>query len=237
MDGNFNIVMLGVSLLVIDVCRQLYCQFLCPYGVILRHLSRLSHWYVTITPQTCHQCQICEDACPFGAITLPVPETVTEADPSAHRRLLLLVLSMPVIIVFSVWIFSLAGTSFSRMDHTVRLAQRIALEDAAQVEGYTDASKAFRDSGQPTEELFQQAQAISHRYVQAGRLLGGFIGLVIVGKLIRLTWYRKRDDYEADRASCLACARCFSHCPQELKRRRTSQVVPTTTASGVVTES
>jgi ferredoxin len=48
-----------------------------------------------------------------------------------------------------------------------------------------------------------------------GWIVGGFVGLVIGLKLIGLSIRRKRTDYEADRASCLACGRCFKYCPRE----------------------
>jgi ferredoxin len=51
-------------------------------------------------------------------------------------------------------------------------------------------------------------------------LLGGFLGLVIGLKLIRLSVYRRRVDYEADPALCVACGRCFDYCPRERLRRK-----------------
>jgi ferredoxin len=39
-------------------------------------------------------------------------------------------------------------------------------------------------------------------------------------KLISLSVFRRRTDYEADRATCLACGRCFPYCPVEHERRK-----------------
>jgi ferredoxin len=50
-------------------------------------------------------------------------------------------------------------------------------------------------------------------------IFGGWIGLVIGVKLISLALRRQRTDYEPDRGACVACARCFEYCPNELVRR------------------
>ena len=100
----------------------------------------------------------------------------------------------------------------------VRLAQRIYLEQNGQAEGTTDASDAFRATGRPSTELYAEASAIRDRFTVGGALFGAFIGLVIGGKLLGLSVKRRRTDYEADPASCLACGRCYSYCPKEHER-------------------
>ena len=42
----------------------------------------------------------------------------------------------------------------------------------------------------------------------------GLIGLVIGLALIRLSVKRTRKQYEINHAACVACALCFSYCPQ-----------------------
>jgi NAD-dependent dihydropyrimidine dehydrogenase PreA subunit len=89
------------------------------------------------------------------------------------------------------------------------------MEDEGIVEGTTDASDAFRATGEDVKELYDEASEIIDRFVLGGWLLGGFIGLVVGLKLVGLSVRRQRTDYEADRASCLACGRCFEYCPRE----------------------
>ena len=216
LSGRLNVVILGVSLLTIGLfVGRPYCLFLCPYGVLLRLLSRLSMWRVTVAPDGCFQCRLCEDACPFGAITTPTPEVMPSPGNKDRTRLAALLLLAPVLIALGGWAVSLAGAPFSRVHFTVRLAERIVLEDAGQVVETTDASKAFRDTGQPKEALYAEAQRVRERFSMGGWLLGGFLGLMIGCKLIALSVFRRRTDYDADRAGCLACGRCFSYCPPE----------------------
>jgi NAD-dependent dihydropyrimidine dehydrogenase PreA subunit len=104
------------------------------------------------------------------------------------------------------------------MNPTVRLAERVYLEDTGKVQDTTDASEAFRATGKQTEELYREASNIRADFGIGGWFFGGFIGMVIGLTFISLSTWRQRTDYEADRASCLACGRCFKYCPKENER-------------------
>ena len=59
--------------------------------------------------------------------------------------------------------------------------------------------------------------------VLAGRgaraaILGGALGLFIGAKLLGFSFWTRRTDWEPDAGDCVACARCFRSCPQELIR-------------------
>ncbi|MHC4483100.1 MAG: 4Fe-4S binding protein, partial [Planctomycetota bacterium] len=72
-------------------------------------------------------------------------------------------------------------------------------------------------------DLYDEASAIIDRFAFGGWFFGGFVGLVVGLKLIGLSVRRQRTDYEADRASCIACGRCFEYCPREHLRLKESK--------------
>jgi ferredoxin len=170
---------------------------------------------VTITPDECVQCRLCEDSCPFGAVREPTTDWSPRDLESGKKRLALLLLLLPVLVFVGGWAGSSLKTVISRAHPTVRLAERIYLEETSAVEETTDASSAFRATGNEIKGLYEEASNIRARFELGGWILGGFVGIVIGLKLLGLSVSRRRTDYEADRASCLACGRCFSYCPRE----------------------
>ena len=221
LSGSFNMLILGACFLFIGMfIGRPYCRFICPYGVILRQLSRISKWKVTITPDDCIKCRLCEDSCPFGAIKIPTEDWPAHDYKKSKRRLVFLIILLPILVLSFGWIGSILQPVTSRVHATVRLADRIYLEETGQAEGTTDASDAFRATGKDIKELYAEALDIQARFVLGGWLSGGFVGLVITLKLIGLSLRRHRIDYEADRAGCLACGRCFEYCPKEHSKRK-----------------
>ena len=226
LTGNWNVLIIGAALLLIGLfIGRPYCRFLCPYGVLLRQMSRLSKWRVTITPDECIKCRLCEGACPFGAIREPTGDWPRGEYKIAKRRLALFLLLLPVLVAAGGWGGYALKERLARVHPKVRTAERVYLEETGRVEGTTNASKAFRATGRTSEELYQEATAIRGRFAFGGALLGGFLGLVVAGKLVALSVQRRRSDYEADRAGCFACGRCYQYCPKERERWNKSKEV------------
>ena len=216
LTGGLNILVLGGCFLLIGVfVGRPYCRFVCPYGVILRQLSRISKWRVSITPDECVHCKLCEDACPFGAIREPAVEWSAADYKKAKRRLALLIVLVPILMLAGGWLTSGIDHVTARMHERVRLAERIHAEEMGQVTDTTDASAAFRATGRPIQELYDEAENIRARFGVGGWIFGAFVGFVVGVKLIGLSVWRQRTDYEASRASCLACGRCYKYCPRE----------------------
>ena len=216
--ASFNMLLTGGVLLLIGVfIARPYCRFLCPYGVLLRWISLFSRWRVTITPAECIQCRLCELSCPYGAIVIPTPSDRPMNRRTGAKRLGLLLLLAPVIIGITAWTGMTAHEIVARLHPTVRLAERVAAEEQGRLTETTIDSDAFRAGKQPAAELYSEANAIRLRFKYGAAWFGAFMGLVICGKLIRLSVIRESADYEADRGSCLSCARCFAYCPVEDK--------------------
>lgn len=217
--AGFNMVILGASLLLLGtVVARPYCRFLCPYGVLLNWMSRLSRKHVNITPTECTNCRLCEESCPFGAIKKASDPVSREARSVQIRRVAVLVVLLPLIILGTGWVGSRLYGTLSRQHFTVFLAEKILSENEGKVVEESDETTAFRAAGKPTAELYAEAAAIQRRFKLGGWLLGAFMGLIVGIKLIGFSIRRRQPEYSVDTGHCLSCVRCFAYCPFEQAR-------------------
>jgi len=234
-SGAFAMVALGgVFLLLGTILGRPYCRFLCPYGALLSLCSRFSRHNVTLLPEDCVHCQLCDVACPYGAIREPTG-LLPAPDPKKLRlrQVGLGVLALLLVIVGG-WLGRQLAVPFSKMNATVALAEQVAAEATGRAHQMTDASKAFHDTGKPVEELYAQAQQIRGRFATGTMIWGAFAGLVLGLKLFSLSQFdRRRCSFEPDAAQCVACARCYTHCPNEqarIKREQRAKTIPLSAA-------
>ena len=221
LTAGLDMLVLGGCLLAIGVfVGRPYCRFLCPYGVLLDLAGRLSRWRVTVTPDACVQCRLCEASCPYGAITLPSPRRAAPQRERAQKRLAALFILLPVIVGLFAFLFSLAGRPLSRVHPTVDLALLATAEHELPNKEASDEVVAFRKTGESLPDLIGRAQGLQDAFVRGGWWLGGWIGLVLAVMLLGRSTLPVRTDYEADRGKCLSCARCFEYCPTEHERRK-----------------
>ena len=99
------------------------------------------------------------------------------------------------------------------MHSTVRLAERIRLENSGEIKEENVESTAFRESGTPLQVLFDDAQKIQHQFRIGGAIFGAYLALVISLKIFGLYKLRSGKIYEPDKSNCLSCGRCFDYCP------------------------
>jgi len=213
--------LLGITagmLAVGTVVGRPYCRFLCPYGVLLRWLAPFARWRVNIAQKECVQCHLCKDACPYGAIRLPTPAENPGGRREGRSRLARHLLLLPILLAAGGALGYFSGSAFATRHITVRQASRVWLEQQGKVKGTTLESDAVYQQGQPLKDLLRAASRIRRQFDIGGLLLGAWIGLVIGLKLVFLSIRRRRTDYEADPAACLACGRCYRFCPEEHAR-------------------
>lgn len=111
-----------------------------------------------------------------------------------------------------------AGPFFAAENFTVRLAARIALEDAHGLTERTLESEAFRGAGRPAAELYAEAARIQRSFRIGAAFLGAFCGLALGMKALGRMGVSASSVYSIDRDDCLSCARCFLSCPRERLR-------------------
>ncbi len=218
LGGNTDMLIFGSCVLVIGVfVGRPYCRYLCPYGAILRVLSCFSKWRLSIPPDTCVNCQLCETVCPYGAIHPPTVAQTASSRQKGKRQFVLALLAAPVVVAAFVGLGTILAVPLAQWHPESRVAEQVRLEETEETEP-TDASDAFRGTGRSVDDLYLSAVERRGEFVKLGGLLGGWTGLVIAIKLLHLSARRRRDDYQADRAGCVSCGRCYWYCPVEKVR-------------------
>lgn len=219
LGGSLNMLLLGAGFLIVGMfIGRPYCRFLCPYGAILSLISRVSKWNVWLTEEDCLKCQICDVACPYGAIATP-----NEIEEGMKRRtsfgFLIALCALTIgLVVLGAWGGKYLATPFSKMHKTVKLAELVAADEAGKLDKQVDEVKAFKQTGRESEELYYEALKVRYKFARGGMLFGAFVGLVIGLKIIGMRYPTQRSIYEPDRAACVACGRCYAYCPREIVR-------------------
>jgi len=219
LSGEFPMLVTGIVFLLIGtVIARPYCRFLCPYGVLLNWMSRLSKYHATITPTECVKCRLCEQACPFDAIQVPSSNPQPETRRVGLRRLTLMILLLPILISAGGWSASCLTPALAQLNPTVKLAETLRFTPS-QISGSQNMEiSAFHGSGTQQKDLERQAAAIQARFRTGSWALGGFLGAVLGFGLIGTSIQHRREIYQPDRGACLSCARCYLFCPKEHQR-------------------
>lgn len=216
MNAPFLMTVLGIGFLLIGLfVARPYCRFFCPYSVLLKWASRFSKKHLTITPSKCISCKLCENSCPFDAINIP-DDSVGKSDIAGNsRRFIILSLLVPVWIAIGVFVGHQSHVFLSKGHPKVYLAELLISRPELRNDQENLDIQAFLASGKPMNQLVDEAKEVRDRFKIGSWLLGAFIGLVFGVRLINQYVYRRREDYEPDKAECLSCGRCMDYCPVE----------------------
>jgi NosR/NirI family transcriptional regulator, nitrous oxide reductase regulator len=204
----------GVLLLTGIFIARPYCRFFCPYGVLLNLVSRVSRRHLSIADGKCINCKLCENACPYDAIDKPTGLGVKNDNRELVKKLIVYGLITPVLVVLTGWTVSKYHAGFSHVNFKVRLAEEMMTQSANAETGIVPVEvTTFRSSGVPAENLYKEAAAIVQKFYTGSWIIGCFIGLVFGLTLARLTIFRYRNEYLANKGNCYSCARCLEYCP------------------------
>jgi ferredoxin len=213
MNATFGMFIFGAIILIIGIfVGRPYCRFLCPYGVLLNWMSRLSFKHTTITPSVCIQCKLCEPSCPVDAIDKP---TIVKAESveKGRNRLITLFVLLPVFVALFGFIASLTYKQLASIHPSVSLATEINWENNQNRKTGSEESKAFHSSGIPAEMLFNDAAEIQRKFYVGTWIAGSLLGLFFGIGLIQHAVVQKRNDYEPNKGNCVSCGKCYKYCP------------------------
>ena len=219
LGGDMGLLVFGIVLLVISVFTgRPFCRFLCPYGALLSLFSAVSVRKIEITQKKCINCELCHNACPVDAIRAPYANNVKEERMEGVKRIIGYMLVLPVLMAAGALLMRASSDSLSTANREVRLYEMVT-EYEAQSDPQTIPLEveAFYMEGRTMEDLAASADAVKAQFRTISTWCGAFMGLVLSIALIRFSVKRRRETYEIDMSSCVACGKCFDYCPQNKK--------------------
>ena len=210
----------GLLVLAMFVWRP-YCRYLCPYGALLGVASRCAKWRPTVTPDTCTRCRLCENACPFGALNVPMPaKQGLERLASGRQRMVMMALLVPLAALLFGWLGGKVGIAALPLHPDGRLAALVLMQERGNLPApVPDELTAFSRHGADRLTVFAKAGVLEARFFTLGCWIGAAFGLVMALKTARIFFPESSADYVTDSGRCVSCARCFATCPYELVRR------------------
>lgn len=212
LNAPLNMAIIGGSLVFIGIfIARPYCRFLCPYGVILNWVSRISKNHLSISPAACVQCKLCAHSCPFSAIDKPEALKIKENKTHSVRRYLVYAIAIPVFIALGALLGYAMHENLASVNHKVQLAYELVQYKDGMPQSLD--LETFRSLGKTSEQLVAEASAVISKFKTGASILGGFLGLMFGLMLLSLSSYKFRTDYTANKGECVSCARCLPYCP------------------------
>jgi len=219
LNGPSTIMIFGILLLISGVfINRPYCRFLCPYGVILGWVSRFSGKHLSITPDNCTNCRLCETSCPYEAIIPADFLEVKEPMLKSRKKFMLYLILLPIITLGAAYFSLQFADNLALVNQKVRLANELRIEKEMGVKAISMDAVTFKESGSTLEQLYEEETQIIKRFEKGTPWAGGFLGLSLGIALLLTTINRKRDSYKPDQGKCYSCGRCFEYCPIHVEK-------------------
>jgi polyferredoxin len=218
MGGDAVLVILGALLLIAAIFTgRPFCRFICPYGALLSLFSRVSIWKIKITGKECINCELCHNACPVDAIRPPYENKVKEERHIGVKRILLYFVVLPIMVGAGALFMNSVSDNLAQVNRDVRLYTEVMAFEANPQMALSLEMEAFFKNERTVEEVTEIAEKTKADFNLFSTIAGALIGLVFGLTLISLSTKRTRKEYEIDDAECIACAKCFSYCPQNME--------------------
>ncbi len=219
LNAPVNMVVFGLLLLISGIfVNRPYCRFLCPYGVILNWFSRFSRKHLSITPDNCINCKLCEHSCPYNAILPSTIDAPKEQTKNSRRRFLIYLLLIPLFIYGGIKLSERFSDDLATVHRDVRLSREIRLENESGIRAISQQAISFKESGLTLSELYDKEQLILARFSNGTPWLGAFLGLSLALGLLSLSIRREREEYVPHQGKCYSCGRCFEYCPIHIEK-------------------
>ncbi len=214
LGAPFNMLVIGVAFLLIGMfVARPYCRFFCPYGVLLKWMSKFSRWHLSITPDKCIKCKLCAGSCPFDAIEYPSEEKVVSGSRKVSGRFMLYAMLLPIWIGAGAYVGLKSHTYLSKANRDVYLAELLIANPEVKNDKENIDVQTFLGSGRTMETLIIDARLVRKKFYVGSILAGAFIGLVIGVTLLNQNIFRRRDNYTPNRGDCFSCGKCMDYCP------------------------
>ncbi|UCG28465.1 MAG: 4Fe-4S binding protein [Bacteroidales bacterium] len=214
-----TMIVFGVLLLLAGIfINRPYCRFLCPYGVLLNWFSRFSEKHLTITPDECINCKLCEDSCPYNAIIPSTIDAPKEKTTTSRTRFTIYLVLIPVFTFCGIRITAGFSDDLTLVHRDVRLAREIRLEYEAGIKATSQQAVTFKESGQTVDDLYNREEYIIGRFKKGSPWAGAFLGLSFGIALLSYSIRRERDEYKPHQGKCYSCGRCFEYCPVHIEK-------------------
>jgi len=213
-SGPFLMIAIGVLLLLIGMfIARPYCRFFCPYGVLLNWTSRFSQKHMSITPNACIDCKLCENSCPFGAIDKPQSFKLYEKRNVMVQRLIFYALITPLLMFAGAYTGAKLHENLALVNNKVSLAYEFMNQEGLKEAEQNLEVRTFKALGTPLETFYKNASNIVRQFYIGSIIMGAFLGLVFGLTLSRLSIPKYKKGYWPNKGTCFSCARCIDYCP------------------------